>query len=199
LVLALVAIPFLVVRYPPITDLPQHAAQIRLFGEALSDPQSQYQIQWLTPYGLSFVVLGACWLLAGPAAAGRIAFMVLALLWVGSIQMLAARRNRSIASALLASVFVFSHVLYWGFYSFIAGFVLFCVWIEVERSLRSRIRAARGILLIVAMGFALYLTHALWFAAAAVWLAAVGVLARLPWRQQTARLAGLAPPLALAL
>ncbi len=65
----LTAIPFLVVRFPPITDLPQHLAQVRLFGEALTDPQSPYVIQWLTPYGLSFAILGAAWLLCGAAAA----------------------------------------------------------------------------------------------------------------------------------
>src|SRR5262245_58813901 len=35
---AFVAMPFLMVRYPPITDLPQHVAQIRLLLAALGNP-----------------------------------------------------------------------------------------------------------------------------------------------------------------
>ncbi|MBP1767877.1 MAG: hypothetical protein H6P98_1992, partial [Candidatus Aminicenantes bacterium] len=44
----LAALPFLLVKFPPITDLPQHAAQVRLFGEAVSGPDSPYRIQWMT-------------------------------------------------------------------------------------------------------------------------------------------------------
>jgi hypothetical protein len=100
---------------------------------------------------------------------------------------------------MLASAFVFSHVLYWGFFSFLAGLVPFCVWIEIERSTRRRRLDWRGALGLVAAGLALYFTHALWFAAAATWLATAGVLSRLPWRQQAARLACLSPQIALAL
>src|SRR6266536_6011762 len=34
----LVAIPFLAVRFPPIADLPQQSAQLRLLHDALQDP-----------------------------------------------------------------------------------------------------------------------------------------------------------------
>lgn len=195
----LVAVPFLVVRFPPITDLPQHVAQIRLFGEALADPQSPYQIQWLTPYGLSFVILAAAWLLFGPGLAGKVGFLVVAALWVGAVHVLAARRGRPISAALLASVMVFSHVLYWGFFSFLAGFVLFCAWIEIERATRRRPLDGRRVAVLVVAAAALYFTHALWFAAAALWLALTGAVARRPWREQASRLACLAPQVALAL
>lgn len=196
---ALVAIPFLVVRFPPITDLPQHAAQIRLFGEAVGDPHSPYQIQWLTPYGLSFVILGAAWLLFGPGLAGKVGFLVVAALWAAAVHALAARRGRPISAALLATVMVFSHVLYWGFFSFLAGFVLFCAWIEIERSTRSRPLDGRRAAVLVVTASALYFTHALWFAAAALWLAIIGAATRRPWRQQASRLACLIPQVALAL
>src|SRR4030042_2228758 len=78
----LAAVPFLVVKFPPITDLPQHAAQIRLFGEALSQPDSPYRIQWLTPYSLVYAVLGGRWVAFGPENAGRIGMLLLALLWI---------------------------------------------------------------------------------------------------------------------
>src|SRR5262245_37973151 len=53
---ALLALPFLAVRFPPITDLPQHVAQIRLFLAALADPDGAYRIQWFTPYSAAYVV-----------------------------------------------------------------------------------------------------------------------------------------------
>src|SRR5262245_53292742 len=63
---ALVAVPFLSVTFPPITDLPQHAAQVRLFLDALHNPDSLYRIQWLTPYSLSYTVLWAAWAAVSP-------------------------------------------------------------------------------------------------------------------------------------
>ncbi len=76
----LAAIPFLLVKFPPITDLPQHAAQVRLFGEALNQPDSPYRIRWITPYSLVYAVLGASWLAFGPENAGRLAMLFIALL-----------------------------------------------------------------------------------------------------------------------
>src|SRR4030042_6550779 len=90
----LAAVPFLVVKFPPITDLPQHAVQIRLFGEALSQPDSPYRIQWMTPYSLVYTVLGGSWLAFGPEKAGRIGMLLLALLWIAMLHLLAARLKR---------------------------------------------------------------------------------------------------------
>src|SRR5215813_8474311 len=53
----LLAVPFVSVRFPPITDLPQHLAQIRLFHETIAAPDSPYRVQWLTPYILAYVPL----------------------------------------------------------------------------------------------------------------------------------------------
>src|SRR4030042_7103693 len=98
----LAAVPFLAVKFPPITDLPQHAAQIRLFGEALSQPDSPYRIQWMTPYSLVYTVLGASWLAFGPENAGRIGMLIIALLWITMLHLLTARLNRSPLAASLA-------------------------------------------------------------------------------------------------
>src|SRR5262245_39040015 len=78
---ALVIVPFLYVRFPPITDLAQHAAQIRLFLTALADPEGAYRIQWLTPYSAVYAVLGAAWALSTPVNAGRLAVLALGVLW----------------------------------------------------------------------------------------------------------------------
>ena len=60
------AVPFLSVQFPPVADLPQQVAQARLFWEALADPGGPYRVQWLTPYGLAYVIMGAAWGLASP-------------------------------------------------------------------------------------------------------------------------------------
>jgi len=120
--------PFFVVTFPPITDLPQHLAQVRLFGEALADPHGPYGIQWWTPYSLQYALLGLCRAIAPPLLAGRLAFAICALLWVATAHALAANRARSPPAAVLVSLFVFCNVLYWGFLSFAIGWPVFAAW-----------------------------------------------------------------------
>src|SRR5262245_48052314 len=92
---ACVALPFLVVRFPPITDLPQHVAQVRLLVETVGHPDSPYTIQWFTPYALVYSLLGAAWAVVGPLHAGRVAMLAIGFLWVTAIHLLAASRGRS--------------------------------------------------------------------------------------------------------
>src|SRR5262245_39993679 len=68
----LLAVPFLCVRFPPVTDLPQHLAQVRLLHETLADPASPYRVQWLTPYALGYLPLAAAWALTPSETAGRV-------------------------------------------------------------------------------------------------------------------------------
>ena len=190
---ALVAVPFLLVLFPPIADLSQHAAQIRLFLEALRDPESPYVVQWLTPYGLSYLILGMSWAAFGPIHAGRIGALALALMWVGAVHWLAWRRQRSLAAATLASALVFNHTLYWGFLSFVAGWPLFALWLEETEGARARSWSPATGLRLLGCGALLYFTHALWFAVAGLWLALRGLVDRLPWKVQLLRVASLTP------
>src|SRR4026209_535559 len=121
----LVALPFLLVRFPPITDLPQHVAQVRLFQEAWQDPSGPYRIQWLTPYSLQYLVLAGAWAIAGPAAAGRVGMLMVGVLWVTTFHLIAYRRNRPVAAAALASALFFTKTTYWGFYGFAVGWPIF--------------------------------------------------------------------------
>src|SRR5262249_22119469 len=124
----LVAVPFLAVQFPPITDLPQHVAQIRLLLETMRDPSSHYMVQWYTPYSLAYALIGAAWALVPPAEVGRVAVLGLAVFWTLATHALAARRGRSGAAAALASTLVFNLVLYWGFLSFAFGWLAFVPW-----------------------------------------------------------------------
>ncbi len=68
---ALVAVPFLAVEIPPITDLPQLTAQVRLLFEALGG-SGDYRVQWLTPNKLGYVPLLLAWPVGDPIAAARL-------------------------------------------------------------------------------------------------------------------------------
>jgi hypothetical protein len=196
LVCLLAAVPFLVVKFPPITDLPQHTAQVRLFGEALGQPDSPYRIQWLTPYNLVYTVLGASWVVFGPEHAGRVGMLLVALLWVVVLHLLAARLKRPAPAAVLASLLFFGHILYWGFYQFAFGWLLFLGFLLLL-NVRFRTRGAEVLTFIVVWP-ALYFGHILWFLLAVAWLGFRQIFLRRDLKTFLFRGAGAVPFLALA-
>jgi hypothetical protein len=192
----LAAVPFLIVEFPPITDLPQHVAQVRLFSEALSQPGSPYRVQWMTPYSLVYGVLGAAWAAFGPANAGRIGMLIIALLWIAVVHLLAAQLKRPPLAATLASLLFFGHILYWGFYQFAFGWALFMGWIILSQvKFKSPAREAAAYFLGSAV---LYCAHVLWFFMAVGWLVLQHLILKLPWRRSAARLAGAFPFIVVA-
>lgn len=195
---ALVAVPFLSVDFAPITDLPQHLAQVRLFHETLAAPDGPYRIQWMTPYLLGYAPLSIAWLLSPGVAAGRTAMLILALLWVVAIHGLAYRRRRDVAAAILASALFFNHGTYWGFYSFAIGWPAFVLWfLLTTRGDGERFRA-RDAVLYLAAAWLLYLSHALWLAAGVAWFFLRTAVARPPLRVAGLRLASFTPVLVMA-
>lgn len=195
---ALVTLPFLAVTFPPITDLGQHTAQVRLFLDTVGNPDSPYRIQWLTPYGLGYLPLALGWLLAGPLAAGRIGVLLLAVAWVAALHLLAAGRRRPVAAAVVAGVLLFNHTLYWGFLSFLAGWPVFVLWfLWTEREPR-RERPWREALVTAGAAALLYLAHALWFAVGLAWLMVTAVRRRRRLRAHLPRVLGVAPVVTLA-
>jgi hypothetical protein len=192
----LTALPFLLVKFPPITDLPQHAAQIRLFSEAVGRPDSPYRIQWMTPYSLVYAVLGASWLVFGPENAGRFGMLIIALLWTAMLHRLAARLKRPPLAATLASVLFFGHILYWGFYQFAFGWLVFLgflLLLQVEfKSRWKEALAFFGSLVI------LYFAHLFWFLAALGSLGVTHFFIRRDIKTFFLRAAGAVPLLCLA-
>lgn len=164
----LAAIPFLIVRFPPLTDLPQHVAQVRLFGEAVSHPDSPYRIQWITPYSLVYAVLGATWFLFGAANAGRLGMLIIMAFWVAMVLALSYKTKRPILATRLTVILFFSHILYWGFYQFVFGWLLFLGWMILLRTeFKHRWREAAAFFLAFLL---LYFGHIFWFAMALGWL-----------------------------
>jgi hypothetical protein len=194
-----VCLPFVLVEIPPILDLAQQTAQIRLFRESVSGPESPYRIQWFTPNKLSYGVLGLSWLCAGPAHAGRLAMIFFALLWVVSCFWLAARRNRPVSMAALGCVFFFNHFVYLGFLSFAVGFPVFVVWFVLMCDPPSPSESTRKLFLVALGGSVLlYAAHALWLAAGAAWLVLHALSNRHPRQTILIRILGISPLVLLA-
>jgi len=188
----LVIVPFFVVTFPPITDLPQHLAQLRLVGVALAEPGGLYQIQWWTPYSLLYALMGLCEAVASSPTAGRLGIALIALLWVVTAHGLAVSRGRSSLAAVLASLFVFSNVLYWGFLNFAIGWPVFAVWMLATAR---EIRRPRQVPLLAALGLVLYACHALWLLAGAAWLGVITVANVVEVRRRRGALRQLVRPL----
>ena len=195
----LVAIPFLVVTLPPITDLPQQTAQVRLLLETLGEDDGPYRVQWLSPNKLGYLPLLLGWLAAPPLGAGRLGVLLIGLSWVAALHLLARAFRRPAAAAALASVFFFNHLTYWGLLNFVAGLPVFALWLViVERLERGRAGRHAGLKLL-ATATLLYLAHVLWLAAGLAWLVVSTVVRRLPLGVLGRRLAWTAPILGVAL
>jgi hypothetical protein len=194
----LLSIPFLVIDFPPITDLAQHTAQLRLLQEALDEPAGLYRIQWLTPYSLQYAVLGLAWLLSSPEAAGRLGMLTIGILWVGATHLVAWRRQRPLAAAALASALFFTHTTYWGFYSFALGWPTFALWFLLTTSRGRGPFRVTDAALFLGGGTLLYLSHVLWLAAGMLWFVASTFAQRVPWRTAAAQLACISPVLIAA-
>jgi len=198
LALALATLPFLVSDFVPCVDLPQHLGQLRLFGEAWHDPAGSLEIRWWTPYWLVYAFLAVPWLLAPPLVAGKVALLLLVWLQIAMIHFLAARFERPVGGALLASAFVFSQIFYWGFLNFAFGWLVCVGWLLLVRGFSSERQPWRAAPVFFAAAAALYFGHALWFGAGMAYLAIDAWLARRPWRELRWRLAGVLPVLVTA-
>lgn len=192
----LVGLPFLVVQFPPVTDLPQHVAQIRLLLEAIGDPASSYMIQWYTPYSLPYAVIGLSWALFSPENAGRVAVLILAVLWTLAAHGLAAKRSRAPVAAVLASLLVFNLVLYWGFLSFAFGWVAFVPWFVLTTRRGGEDFGWKSAIVYLAGAVLLYVSHVLWLIFGIGWLVLSCVVHRVPRQVAAKRVASVLPVVA---
>ena len=195
----LVAIPFFVVTLPPITDLPQQTAQVRLLLDTVGNDESPYRVQWLNPNKLGYAPLLVAWLTQPPIAAGRIGMLWIALLWVVALHALAHATQRSPAAAALASIFFFNHLTYWGLLNCLIGLPIFAAWFVTLDRMPARTPSLRHGLKLLALAILLYSAHVLWLAVALAWLAVSALAARLPLRHLVLRLAWVSPVLGAAL
>ena len=200
-VAAALALPILLVRWPPILDLPQQMDQLRLFARALDPTQDAYRIQWLSPNKSSYPLLAVAWAVGGARWGPRFGLLLCVLAMLAAIHLLGATFRRPLPQAALASVFVLSSPTYGGFLNFLVG-ALACWWwlgeLGSEPSVRRNGRklAARAFL----GGLLLYLGHAVWLAAGvgltvvSAWMhPRAAVSAHAAWRAVGWRMLGLLP------
>ncbi len=154
--------PLLVVEIPPLTDLPQQVAQIRLLLEALGG-DSAYRVQLLDPNKLGYLPLLLGWLIAPPLAAARLGVGLIGAAWVLGIHALAFQLRRPPAAAAAASIFLLSHLFYWGILNFLLGLPVFCLFFASISQRRKQPVWSNALL-----AFLLYSAHVLWLAAASV-------------------------------
>jgi hypothetical protein len=198
--LALVCAPVLAAELVPATDLPQHLAQARLMDEwfGLAPGAAELATLKLQPLAAHTWPYWPIWILSrlGDAAlAGRLVVAALLCANAASLHYLAWARQRHPATALVASCFLFSTPLYWGFVNFLSGMP--CFLLCAERMLRKPepARARADLAWLAGLSLAMYGTHVFWLAAALP----LGVLAMLSngssLRTTLTRTAALAPGL----
>ncbi len=193
-VLAATIVPFLCVHFIPATDLPQHLSQIRLFWETLNGAHgNDLVVNWFSPNILVYLFIAILWKLFPPVAAGKVAMMLIAVAWVLSVFQLARKRGRSFSAAALASIFVFNRSLYWGFATFLVGWPFFVLWLCLLPSSESERASGWALLKLTGCAIALFLCHALWFAAGIAVLAIMNFRRRVRFRTWAMHSLAIAP------
>src|SRR5262249_12278344 len=153
---------------------------------------SPYLVQWLTPYGLGYLVLGLAWLVFPPLVAGRAALVVLALVTAAAVHGVARARRRPLSAAILATLPFFSPYLYWCFSCFPWAWPLFLLWFQLTA--RDDVELTRGrAAAMLLCGLGLYFAHILWLAVAVAWTVAAALVFRAPWRRLVERALVLVP------
>ncbi|WP_437955922.1 hypothetical protein WME76_31200 [Sorangium sp. So ce119] len=193
-----IAVPLAVVRYPPMTDLPFHAAQTAVFRHYL-DPawhfREQFTLQPLAVPYMSMYALGALLMLVlPPVAAVKVAAAAMLALLPAGLAVLFHGLKRSPLLGVLGLVLVWCNLTHWGFLNHMGALGLFAMVVGLTLLLVDRPSRGRQIALALAL-VALFFTHVFRFpfALAAVVGAAIVVF------PATRRLRPIALPLAPSL
>lgn len=160
--LYVVAYPFSLTRYPPITDLPFHAAMtsaLRHFSDPAWHFADQFELQPIAVPYLSLYALGALFMLAlPPVAATKAACVVLLALLPAGLAVLFDGMKKSPLLGLLGLGFVWCNLTHWGFINFVAALGLFAMVVGLTLKLLDRPTRGRALALGAAL-FALFVTH----------------------------------------
>lgn len=165
LISAIAIVPLWLVTYPPVTDLPQHLAQVILLQGIDRTPELE-MAPWYYPNTLVYLPIYALWQFTDPLIAGKITVSLLMASSIAATRWLAFNFNRPTESWLIALPLTFNLSLYWGFLNFLVGWPIYCVFLMVVQQPFSR-RQTIAISLLTAV---LYWSHALWFLCAATTL-----------------------------
>jgi hypothetical protein len=163
--IAMAIIPVWAVTYPPITDLPQHLAQMALLQQIDSNAQLELA-PWYYPNTLVYLPIYILWQFFGPLTAGKITVSILIAASIATTRWLVTSMDRPVEGWALALPLTFSLSLYWGFLNFLIGWPIYCAFLVVANQTFSR----RQTIALSALAVFLYWSHALWFLCGAITL-----------------------------
>lgn len=157
-----IAVPLAVVRYPPMTDLPFHAAETAAFRHYL-DPawhfREQFTLQPLAVPYMSMYALGALLMLVlPPVAAVKVAAAAMLALLPAGLAVLFHGLKRSPLLGVLGLLLVWCNLTHWGFLNHMGALGLFAMVVGLTLLLLERPSRGRQIALALAL-IALLFTH----------------------------------------
>ena len=157
-----IAAPFAVCRYPPITDLPFHAAQTSALLH-YPDPAWHFREQFLlqplaVPY-LSMYAVGAfLQLFLSPLAATKAAAALMLALLPAGLAVLFHGLKRSPLLGVLGLGLAWCNLAHWGFFNFLGALGLFCMAVGLALRLVDAPTRGRQVALALTL-VALFFTH----------------------------------------
>ncbi|WP_437524379.1 hypothetical protein WME79_35905 [Sorangium sp. So ce726] len=157
-----IAVPLAVVRYPPMTDLPFHAAETAAFRHYL-DPawhfREQFTLQPLAVPYMSMYALGALLMLVlPPVAAVKVAAAAMLALLPAGLAVLFHGLKRSPLLGVLGLLLVWCNLTHWGFLNHMGALGLFAMVVGLTLLLLDRPSRGRQVALALAL-VALFFTH----------------------------------------
>jgi hypothetical protein len=176
-------VPLWATTFPPMVDVPQHAAQIAIW-KALGDPSSGYaevfELNWFTPYLLGYSIARAFAEFFSGAVPIKLAvsLAIVALPWATLALVRAAGGEPRVA--ILAAPLTYGFCFYWGFLNYLFAVPLGALMLAAAYRYRDRQTPGRGLALAGA-GVLLFFGHIL-----ALGVAGLGALVLLVTRVRRA-------------
>ncbi len=191
-----IAVPLLVVRYPPMTDLPFHAAQSAVFAHH-GDPSWHFAEQFVrqpfaVPYMALFAVTAALMLVLPAVAATKLAAAVLLALLPAGLAVLLRGMKKSPLLGAFGLLAVWGPLTHMAFLNFVGALGLFAGAVGVTLEAVDRPTTARKVAL-SALLLAIFFTHVFRFPFAIAGVVGAAVIAGVARRSLRATLASIAP------
>jgi hypothetical protein len=154
--------PLAAARYPPMTDLPfhaAHAATFRHYGDPAFHFREQFELRPLAvPYMSMYAIAAALMFVMPPLAAIKIAAAVMLLLVPAGLAVMFYGMKKSPLLGLLGLAVVWCTLAHWGFLNFVGALGLFAMCVGLTLMLVDRPTRGRQIALVIAL-VALFFTH----------------------------------------
>lgn len=188
-------------KYPPMVDVPQHAAQVALWQQ-LAAPQSKlhalFELNYATPYLVGYALTRAVAEVSSVLVGMKVTLSLAVLGLAASLHVLMRQAQRPVWWSLAGLVLAYNVNFHWGFFNYMVAAPLGLLMMAASLHLaRTPTRAAWWTLLAAAC--ATLAAHALAFGFGAAVCAAVLAARAKSWRQAAFHIGALVPAGVLAL